>query len=69
MQTHLLYIVGCRSWRIHLKEWLTVVAAVKAPKNLQQADKVLLAVASLLTDLDPSVQQAALKCLKVVPLN
>ena len=50
---------------MHLKEWLAVVAAAKAPKNLFEARNVQLAIASLLTDQDPDIQQAALKCLKV----
>ena len=69
LQMHIPRPVPCRSWRAHLKEWLAVVAAVKAPKNLRQADRVLLAVASLLTDLDPTVQQAVLKCFKVQKLT
>ena len=51
------------AWRP--QEWLAVVGGLKGGKGLARWREVRRAVALQLGDLEPSVQQAALRCLKV----
>jgi len=48
-----------------LQEWLAVVGGLKGAKGLARWQEVRRAVALQLGDIEPGVQQAALKCMKV----
>ena len=57
--------VGGKAWRAQLREWLALLGGLKGGKGLFRWQELQRAVALQLTDLDPGVQQAALKSLKV----
>ncbi len=48
-----------------LQEWLAVVGGLKGAKGLARWQELRRAVALQLGDIEPGVQQAALKCMKV----
>ena len=57
--------VGGKVWRDQLREWLAFLGGLKGAKGLFRWREVQRAVALQLMDLDPGVQQAALRSLKV----
>lgn len=56
-----------RAWQAVAKEWLSVVAGQRGLRGLRGWRHLRRAVALQLLASDPSLQQAALKCLKVLP--
>lgn len=54
-----------RVWRALAKEWMLAVGGFKSLKGVQRWKELRAAVALQLLSNDPSLQQAALKCLKV----
>ncbi|BDA46528.1 probable small subunit processome component 20 homolog [Coccomyxa sp. Obi] len=56
--------VGARAWRALAKEWMAAVAGFKSLRGVHRWKEVRSAVALQLLASDPSLQQAALKCLK-----
>jgi hypothetical protein len=54
-----------RAWRALAKEWMLAVGGFKSLKGVQRWKELRAAVALQLLSNDPSLQQAALKCLKV----
>ena len=59
----------CRAWRAQAKEWLALLASLKGLRGLYGAAAVRSTAAQQILDGDPSLQQAALLCLKVPPLE
>ena len=57
--------VGGKAWRQELRAWLALLGGLKGAKGLHRWREVQRAVALQLTDVEPAVQQAALKSLKV----
>ncbi|KAL4521880.1 hypothetical protein Ndes2526B_g01987 [Nannochloris sp. 'desiccata'] len=64
-----LSVVSPRAWRGALKEWLAMLSSLKGIRGTYKADHIQRAVASHCLDVDPAVQQAALKCLKAFKLQ
>ena len=64
-----LSIVSPRAWRGALKEWLAMLSSLKGIRGTYKAAHIQRAVASHCLDVDPAVQQAALKCLKAFKLQ
>ena len=58
-----------RLWKGPAKEWLSLVGGLSGVRGLYGARSLRSAVARQLLNNDPSVQQAALKCLKVGSLG
>lgn len=54
-----------RAWRALAKEWMLAVGGFKSLKGVQRWKELRAAVALQLLSNDPSLQQAALKCLRV----
>ena len=58
---------GCpQMWRQELRGWLALLGGLKGAKGLHRWREVQRAVALQLTDVEPAVQQAALRSLKVI---
>lgn len=57
--------VAAKAWRVQLKEWLLFIAGVKGVAGGFRAEEVRRSVVRQVQDTDSSVQQAALRCLKV----
>jgi hypothetical protein len=53
-----------RAWRAQAKEWLALLGSLKGLRGLPGAQALRRVVAQQLLDGDPSLQQAALLCLK-----
>ncbi|KAL4434124.1 hypothetical protein ABPG75_000565 [Micractinium tetrahymenae] len=62
-------IVSGRAWRSGLREWLALLSGLKGARSMFQWEAVQRTVAVQLMDVDPAVQQGALKCLKVFKLK
>ncbi|PSC76593.1 small subunit processome component 20-like protein [Micractinium conductrix] len=62
-------VVSGRAWRSGLREWLALLGGLKGARGMYQWEAVQRAVAVQLMDVDPAVQQGALKCLKVFKLK
>ena len=63
-------LIKCRrdalqAWRLALRGWLALLGGLKGAKGLHRWREVQRAVALQLTDVEPAVQQAALRSLKV----
>lgn len=56
---------ACRAWRALAKEWMAALTLFKSLKGVHRWKELRSAVALQLLASDPSLQQAALKCLKV----
>jgi len=57
-----------RAWRFALREWLAVLAGLKGLRAVAGAAALRSAVVSHVQDVDPAVQQAALRCLRAFRL-
>ena len=68
-QQQQLSVVSPRAWRGALKEWLAMLSSLKGIRGIYKAAYIQRAVASHCLDVDPAVQQAALKCLKAFKLQ
>jgi hypothetical protein len=56
-----------RAWRGALRDWLGMLGGLRGARGMYRWEAVQRAVAVQLMDVDPAVQQGALKCLKVRP--
>lgn len=61
--------VSARAWRSGLREWLAMLAGLKGIRGTYRGAALQRAVASHCLDIDPFVQQSALKCLKAFKLT
>lgn len=61
---HIIVRVPQRTWRAALREWLGVLAGLKGVRGVYRATSLQVAVTCHVMDVDPALQQAALKCLK-----
>jgi len=68
-QQQQLSVVSPRAWRGALKEWLAMLSSLKGIRGIYKAAHIQRAVALNCLDVDPAVQQAALKCLKAFKLQ
>ncbi|KAL4860053.1 Small subunit processome component 20 [Chlorella vulgaris] len=58
-----------RPWRAGLREWLALLGGLRGARGMYQWEAVQKAAAVQLMDIDPTIQQGALKCLKVFKLK
>ncbi|EFN57812.1 hypothetical protein CHLNCDRAFT_51116 [Chlorella variabilis] len=62
-------LVSGRPYRAALREWLAMLGGLKGARGMFRWETVQRAVAVQLMDVDPTIQQGALKCLKVFKLK